>query len=95
MISGLAQWVKDLASPQAQHRLQMQIGSGVAMAVVWAGGYSSELTPNLETSICCRFSSETEREKKKKKTQTAAALVTGEAQVQSLAWCTRLKIQHC
>ena len=67
MISGLAQWVKDLASPQAQHRLQMQIGSGVAMAVVWAGGYSSELTPNLETSICCRFSSETEREKKKKK----------------------------
>ena len=30
----------------------MQLGSGVAVAVVWAGGYSSNLTPSLGNSIC-------------------------------------------
>ena len=33
-------------------RSQMQLGSGVAVAVAWAGGYSSDWTPSLETSIC-------------------------------------------
>ena len=32
-------------------RLQMRLGSHVAVAVVWAGGYSSDSTPSLETSI--------------------------------------------
>ena len=32
-IPGLAQWIKDLALPQAACRSQMQLGSGVAMAV--------------------------------------------------------------
>ena len=42
-IPGLAQWVKDLV-------LQMQLGSGVAVAV--AGSCSSDLLPSLATSIC-------------------------------------------
>ena len=38
------------------HRSQMQLRSGVALAVVEAGGYSSDSTPSLETSICLRYS---------------------------------------
>ena len=33
-------------------RSQMQLRSGVAVAVVQAGGYSSDLTPSMGTSIC-------------------------------------------
>ena len=33
-------------------RLQTQLGSHVAVAVVWAGSYSSDSTPGLGTSIC-------------------------------------------
>ena len=33
-------------------RSQMQLGFDVAMAAAWASGYSSDLTPSLETSIC-------------------------------------------
>ena len=36
-----------------QCRSQMQLGSGIAVAVVQAGSYSSSLTPSLGTSICC------------------------------------------
>ena len=32
----------------------MQLGSHVAVALAEAGGYSSDLTPSLGTSICCR-----------------------------------------
>ena len=32
-ISGLAEWVKDTALPQAGHRSRMRLGSGVAVAV--------------------------------------------------------------
>ena len=32
--------------------LQTQPGSGIAVTVAWAGGYSSDLTPSLGTSIC-------------------------------------------
>ena len=34
LISGLAQWVKDLLLPELWYRLQMHLGSGVAVAVV-------------------------------------------------------------
>ena len=34
----------------------MQLGSGVAVAVVYAGSYSSDSTPSLGTSICHRCS---------------------------------------
>ena len=37
-------------------RLQMQLGSGIAVAVVQASSYSSELSPSLGTSMCCRCS---------------------------------------
>jgi len=32
----------------------MQLGSGVAVTVVYASGYSSDLTPSLGSSICHR-----------------------------------------
>ena len=41
-----------------RHRSQMQLRSGVAVAVVQACTCSSILTPGLETSICHRCSSE-------------------------------------
>ena len=34
LIPGLAQCVRDPVLPQLQHRLQMRLGSGVAVAVV-------------------------------------------------------------
>ena len=34
----------------------MQLRSGVAVAVVQAGSCSSNLTPSLGISICCRYS---------------------------------------
>ena len=34
-----------------QHRLQMQLGSGVAVALVLAGPYSSDSTASLGTSV--------------------------------------------
>ena len=34
-------------------RLQVQLGSGVAVAVVRASSSSSNLTPHLGTSVCC------------------------------------------
>ena len=37
-----------------RHRLQMRLGSYVAVAVVQARSRSSNLTPNLGTSICHR-----------------------------------------
>ena len=42
----------------------MRLGSGIAVAVVWAGGCSSDLTPSLGTSICCRYGPKTIEEKK-------------------------------
>ena len=50
MIPGLAHWVKDLVL----HRSKMWFGSGVAVAVAKASSCSSNLTPNLGTSMCCR-----------------------------------------
>jgi len=34
-------------------RLQTRLGSGIAVALAQAGGYSSDSTPSLGTSICC------------------------------------------
>ena len=50
-IPNLSQWVKDLALPKAVARSQTWLGS----ALMWlVSGYSSNLTPSLGTSICCR-----------------------------------------
>ena len=46
-------------------RSQMWLWSCIAVAVVWAGRYSSNLTPSLRTSICCEYGPG-----KKKKQQT-------------------------
>ena len=46
-------------------RAQIQLGSGVGVAVMRARGYSSDLTPSLGTSICHRCG--TKKKKKKKK----------------------------
>ena len=35
-------------------KLQMRLGSGVAVAVLEAGSWSSDSTPSLGTSMCCR-----------------------------------------
>ena len=51
-IPGLAQWVKDLALPRATCRSQPRLGSLTAVALVQAGGYSSNWTPSLGASIC-------------------------------------------
>ena len=37
--------------PELWCRAQMQLGSAVTMASAWAGGYNSNLTPNLGTSV--------------------------------------------
>ena len=51
-IPGLSQWVKDPALLWLWCRLQMWLGSGIAVAV--ANNCSSNSTPSLETSICHR-----------------------------------------
>ena len=56
-------WVRTLASLSGLrirccHELwcgsEMQLGSGIAVAVVQASSSSSNLTPSLGTSVCCR-----------------------------------------
>ena len=55
-------WVQSLASIsglrilcrcELWHRLQTQLGSGVAVAVMQASTWSSDSTPSLTTSMCC------------------------------------------
>ena len=57
-IPGLAQWVKDPVCRELCCRSQTWLGSGLAVAVVEAGSCSSNSTPRLGTSICCRCSPE-------------------------------------
>ena len=49
LIPGLARWLKDPALPQAVARSQMQLRSGIAVAVAQAGSCSSDSTPGLGT----------------------------------------------
>ena len=55
-------WVRSLASLSGSGiqrccelwcRSQTQLGSHIAVAAMWASGYSSDVTPHLGTSICC------------------------------------------
>ena len=39
----------------------------IAVAVLWAGNYSSDSTPSLRMSTCCRFGPKKAKKKKKKK----------------------------
>ena len=63
-IPGLTQWVKDLVVPWAVVQITSQLGSHVAVAVVQAGSCSSDSTPGLGTSICCRYSPKKQNETK-------------------------------
>ena len=45
----------------------MRLGSHVAVALAYAGSYSSDSTPSLGTSICCGFGPRKDKDKKKKK----------------------------
>ena len=54
-----------LRCPEPWRRSQMWLRSLVAMAVVEAGSCSSDSTPNLGTSICCRCSPKNKKTKKK------------------------------
>ena len=48
---------------------QIWLGSGVAVAVAVASSYSSDSTPRLGSSICCRCSPKKEKAPPPKKTQ--------------------------
>ena len=48
LLSGLGTW----RGRELWCRLQMRLRSCVAVAVMWAGICSSDLTPDLGTSIC-------------------------------------------
>ena len=54
-------------------RLQTQLGSRIAVAMAKAGGYSSNWTPSLGISICCRWGPK----KTKKKRQLSRWTVPG------------------
>ena len=45
----------------------MQLRSGVAVAVVWAGGCSSNSAPSLGTSVCHRCRPQKKKKKKERK----------------------------
>ena len=47
----------------------MWLGSGMAVAGVWAAGYSSGSIPSLGTSMCHRRGPKKTKKKKKKKVQ--------------------------
>ena len=63
----LAQWVKDLGCRELWRRLQRQLRSAVAVAVVQARSFGSNSTPSLGTSICRGYSPKKTPKKKKKK----------------------------
>ena len=48
----LLSWLRIPCCLELWCRSQMQLGSGIAMAVAQASGYSSDQTPGLGTSIC-------------------------------------------
>ena len=72
LTTSFAQWVKDSMLPQAAGRSKMRLGSGVTVALVEAGSYSSDSTLSLGISVCHRFGPrkkkrERKKEKKRKK----------------------------
>ena len=81
----------------------MWLGSGIAVALVQTGSNSSNSTPSLGASICCRYDPKKKKTPQKKiklgiptvaqwiKHLTAAAQVAAEVRVQSLVWHSGLK----
>ena len=67
-IPGFAQWVKDLALPQASAAQVLDSAwMGVVVTVAQVCGCHSNLTPSSGTSICCGCSPKKKKGKKKKK----------------------------
>jgi len=64
----------------------MWLRSGVAVAVTEAGSCSSDLTPSLGTSICCRCGSKKEKKKKKVKLYCLRKLVVSKELAQNAGW---------
>ena len=62
-LSGLRIWL----CRELRRGSQMWLGSHIAVAVMEAGSYSSDSTPSLGTSICCRCGPKKAKKKKKKK----------------------------
>ena len=58
-------------------RLQTQLGSCVAVTVVYASSFSSDWTPSLGTSICSRCSPKKTKDKKKKRKEPSILKDTG------------------
>ena len=67
-------------------RVQTRLGSGMAMAVVQAGSYSSNLTLSLGSSICHECSSKKKKIKKKEKSKLSVLQ-------RSFTWTTKKQIQ--
>jgi len=63
LLSGLRIW----HCGELQHKLQTHLRSGVAVAVACACSYSSNWTPCLGTSICCRYGPKKKKKERKKK----------------------------
>ena len=64
---GLSWWVKDLVCCELHCRLQMRLGSCIAVAVVYAGSCSSDSIPSLGTSTCCTCGPKKQKKKEKRK----------------------------
>ena len=64
LIPGLAGGLRIHCCCKLQHKLQMCLGSGVAVAVLEASSCSSDSTPSLGTYICHRYGSKKKRREK-------------------------------
>ena len=78
-------------------RLQMQLGSDVAVAMVQAGSYSSNWTLSLGTSICCGYGPEKTKINTKIKKQIVLSYMGINANqslqikmIKVLKWCITL-----
>ena len=75
-------------------RLQTRLGSRIAMAVVWAGGYSSDYIPSLGTSICCGSGPRKDKKTKKKKRPWLKSTLISGFQVLHLSPLTKDNLRH-
>ena len=66
-IPGLPRWLRIWRRHKLWHRSEMQLGSNVAVSAVQARSCSSDVTPSLGTSICCRWGC---KKKKKREKET-------------------------
>ena len=64
LIPGLTQWVVDPALPRCRSHTWLR--SHVAVAVAQAGSCSSNSTPSLGTSICCRYDHKKQKKRRRK-----------------------------